>query len=103
MYQGQCQQLRGELRVSRLVRDLGVGALPAVPKAVAVAVHLQDVDVVDEAVRAEHLGTSGTTFVLSEVPVGWKPPGRPGSLPTKPKPRWNLHLRGDEDWLRRHR
>ena len=38
MYQWQCQQFRGELRVSRLVRDLGVGALP---EAVAVAVHLQ--------------------------------------------------------------
>ena len=68
MYQGQFRQFRGELRVSRLVRDLGVGALP---EAVAVAVHLQDVDAVDEAVRAEHLGTPGTTFVLSEVPVGW--------------------------------
>ncbi len=22
---------------------------------------------------------------------------------SKLKPRWNLHLRGDEDWLRRHR
>ena len=44
---------------------------PAVAEAVAVAVHLQDMDVVGEPVRAEHLGTPGTTFVLSEVPVGW--------------------------------
>ena len=59
------------LPVVPVVRSLGCGGFPAVLEAVAVAVHLQDVDVVDEAVRAEHLGTSGTTFVLSEVPVGW--------------------------------
>ena len=48
----------------RIIRDLGGGVLPALPEAVAVAVHLQDVDVVGEAVqqgpgqalRAEDLG-----------------------------------------------
>ncbi len=37
--------------VVRIIRDLGSNALPAVPDAVAVAVHLQDVDVVGEPVQ----------------------------------------------------
>ena len=57
-------QVRIESGVFRLVRDLGGGALPAVAEAVAVAVHLQDMHVVGEAVqqgsgeavRAKHLG-----------------------------------------------
>ena len=47
---------------------------------------LQDMDVVGEPVRAKHLSTPGTTFVLSEVPVGWNttratsfPPTRNGN------------------------
>ena len=65
----------------RIIRDLGGGVLPAVPEPVALAVHLQDVDVVGEAVqqcageplRPEHLGLyvegkvgghqDGTSFV----------------------------------------
>ena len=35
----------------RIIRDLGSNALPAVPEAVAVAVHLQDMDVVGEPVQ----------------------------------------------------
>ena len=34
--------------VVRIIRDLGSNVLPAVPEAVAVAVHLQDMDVVGE-------------------------------------------------------
>ena len=40
-----------ESGVFRLVRDLGGGALPTVADAVAVAVHLQDMDVVGEPVQ----------------------------------------------------
>ena len=43
--------VRSGAGVFRLVRDLGSNALPAVPEAVAVAVHLQDVDVVGEPVQ----------------------------------------------------
>ena len=57
-------QFWSESGVFRLVRDLGGGALPTVADAVAVAVHLQDMDVVGEPVqqrageafRTEHLG-----------------------------------------------
>ena len=57
-------QVRIESGVFRLVRDLGGGALPAVLETVAVAVHLQDVNVVGEPVKqsageplgVEHLG-----------------------------------------------
>ena len=35
----------------RIIRDLGSNALPAVPEAAAVAVHLQDMDVVGETVQ----------------------------------------------------
>ena len=57
-------QFWSESGVFRLVRDLVGGALPAVAEAVAVAVHLQDMDVVGEPVqqrsgevfRSEHLG-----------------------------------------------
>ena len=53
---GDLEQLWSELRVFRFFRDLGINALgsnalPAVSEAVAVAVHLQDVDVVSEAVQ----------------------------------------------------
>ena len=65
--------------VFRLVRDLGGGALPAVAEAVAVAVHLQDMDVVGEPVqqrageafRSEHLGP------LIEGQVGGDQDGAP--------------------------
>ena len=46
-----CRQFRSELGVFRFFRDLGSGVLPAVLEAVAVAVHLQDVDVVGETVQ----------------------------------------------------
>ena len=60
-------QVRIESGVFRRVRDLVGGALPAVAEAVAVAVHLQDMDVVGEPVqqrageafRFEHLGDLG--------------------------------------------
>ena len=44
-------QVQIESGVFRLVRDLVGGALPAVADAVAVAVHLQDMDVVGEPVQ----------------------------------------------------
>ena len=44
-------QFRDESGVVRIIRDLGSNALPAVPEAVAVAVHLQDVDVVGEPIQ----------------------------------------------------
>ncbi len=44
-------QVRSESGVFPIVRDLVGGVLPAVPEAVAVAVHLQDVDVVGETVQ----------------------------------------------------
>ena len=44
---------------------------------------------------------------LTTDPDSYSPLHGPDSgitmLSTKLKPRWNLHLRGDEDWLRRHR
>ena len=57
------RQFWNESGVVRRVRDLVGGALPAVAEAVALAVHLQDVDVVGEPVqqrageafRPEHL------------------------------------------------
>ena len=57
-------QFRSESGVDRIIRYLGGGALPAVLETVAVAVHLQDVNVVGEpvqqsageALRAEHVG-----------------------------------------------
>ena len=57
------RQFWTESGVFRFVRDLVGGALPAVAEAVAVAVHLQDMDVVgepvqqraSEAFRPEHL------------------------------------------------
>ena len=72
-------QVRSESGVFRLVRDLVGGALPAVPEAVAVAVHLQDMDVVGEPVqqrageafRSEHLGP------LVEGQVGGDQDGAP--------------------------
>ena len=61
------------------VRDLGGGVLPAIPDAVAVAVHFQDVDMVSQAVqqcasqpfRPEHLGP------LVEGQVGGDQDGAP--------------------------
>ena len=44
-------QVRSESGVFWIIRDLGSNALPAVPEAVAVAVHLQDVDVMGEPVQ----------------------------------------------------
>ena len=72
-------QVRIESGVFRLVRDLVGGALPAVAEAVAVAVHLQDMDVVGEPVqqrageafRSEHLGS------LVEGQVGGDQDGAP--------------------------
>ena len=57
-------QFRSESGVDRIIRYLGGGALPAVLETVAVAVHLQDVNVVGEPVKqsageplgAEHVG-----------------------------------------------
>ena len=57
-------QFRSESGVDRIIRYLGGGVLPAVLEAVAVAVHLQDVNVVGEPVKqsageplgAEHVG-----------------------------------------------
>ena len=37
------------------------------------------------------------------TPIPYWMDGAAGVAETKLKPRWNLHLRGDEDWLRRHR
>ena len=53
---GRGLQVRSESGVFRFFRDLGINALginalPAVAEAVAVAVHLQDVDVVGEPVQ----------------------------------------------------
>ena len=64
-------QVWSELGVVRIIRDLGSNALSAVAEAVTVAVHLQDMDVVGEAVqqrageafRAKHFGP----FVEGEV------------------------------------
>ena len=72
-------QVWSESGVFRLVRDLVGGALPAVVEAVAVAVHLQDMDVVGEPVqqrageafRTEHLGP------LIERQVGGDQDGAP--------------------------
>ena len=44
-------QFRDESGVVRIIRNLGSNALPAVPEAVAVAVHLQDVHVVGEPIQ----------------------------------------------------
>ena len=44
-------QFRSESGLVRIIRDLGGGVLPAALEAVAVAVHLQDVDVMGEAVQ----------------------------------------------------
>ena len=44
-------QVRIESGVDRIIRYLGGGVLPAVLEAVAVAVHLQDVNVVGEPVK----------------------------------------------------
>ena len=41
-------QVWSESGVVRSIRDLGSNVLPAVPEAVAIAVHLQDMDVVGE-------------------------------------------------------
>ena len=68
---GRRKKYRGELGVVRSVEDLGCGVLAAALEAVAVAVHLQDVDVVCQAVqqrpgetlRAQNLGP----FVEGEV------------------------------------
>ena len=57
-------QFRSESGVDRIIRYLGGGALPAVLETVALAVHLQDVNVVGEPVKqsageplgAEHVG-----------------------------------------------
>ena len=45
-------QFRSESGVDRIIRYLGGGVLPAVLEAVAVAVHLQDRDVVGEPVSS---------------------------------------------------
>ncbi len=57
-------QPQSESGIVRIIRDLGDSVLPATLETVALAVHLQDVDVVGEAVqqgpgqplRAEDLG-----------------------------------------------
>ena len=72
-------QVRSESGVFPIVRDLGSNALPAVAEAVAVAVHLQYVDVMGEAVqqrageafRSEHRGP------LIEGEVGCDQDGAP--------------------------
>ena len=56
-------QVRSESGVVRIIRDLGSDALPAVPEAVAVAVHLQDMDVVGEAVQQR----AGETFGAEDL------------------------------------
>ena len=48
---GRGPQFRSESGVDRIIRYLGGGALPAVLETVAVAVHLQDVNVVGEPVK----------------------------------------------------
>ena len=68
-----------DLPVVPVVRSLGCGVLPAALEAVALAVHLQDVDVVcetvqqraGEALRSEHLGP------LVEGQVGGDQDGAP--------------------------
>ena len=72
-------QFRSESGVDRIIRYLGGGALPAVLETVAVAVHLQDVNVVGEPVKqsageplgAEHVGP------LVEGQVGGDQDGAP--------------------------
>ena len=72
-------QFRSESGVFRIIRYLGGGVLPAVLEAVAVAVHLQDVNVVGEPVKqsageplgAEHVGP------LVEGQVGGDQDGAP--------------------------
>ena len=81
--------LCGFLRVFRFFRDLGSNALPAVAEAVAVAVHLQDVDVVGEPVEYR----SGQSL-RPETSVD-SSKGR--LVVTKLKPRWDVHLSGDDD------
>ena len=55
--------------VVRLFRNLGCGALPASLEAVAVAVHLQDVDVVGEPVQ-QRAGEALAVWAL-RYPDGW--------------------------------
>ena len=62
-----------ESGVFRLVRDLRSNALPAVAEAVAAAVHLQDVDMVGEAVQQQ--------FRLRSRPLRCRPPQSVQSLP----------------------
>ena len=72
-------QFRSESGVDRIIRYLGGGALPALLETVAVAVHLQDVNVVGEPVKqsageplgAEHVGP------LVEGQVGGDQDGAP--------------------------
>ena len=72
-------QFRSESGVDRIIRYLGGGALPAVLETVALAVHLQDVNVVGEPVKqsageplgAEHVGP------LVEGQVGGDQDGAP--------------------------
>ena len=59
-------QVRIESGVFRLVRDLVGGALPAALEAVAVAVHLQDVDVVSEPVQQRY--ERGSVMVPTNLP-----------------------------------
>ena len=51
-------QVWSESGVVRIIRDLGSNVLPAVPEAVAVAVHLQDMDVVGERSSSAPVGRS---------------------------------------------
>ena len=51
-------QFRSESGVDRIIRYLGGGALPAVLETVAVAVHLQDVNVVGEPVKQSPVSLS---------------------------------------------
>ena len=68
-------QVWSESGVVRIIRDPGGGVLPAVPEAVAVAVHLRDVDVVGEPVqqrageafRAEDLGPLVEWLVVTRM------------------------------------
>ena len=78
-------QFRSESGVDRIIRYLGGGALPAVLETVAVAVHLQDVNVVGEPVKqsageplgAEHVGP------LVEGQVGGDQDGTPAGRGTR--------------------
>ena len=69
-------EVRSESGVFRFFRDLGGSVLSAVPEAAAVAVHLQDVDVVGETVQQRlRSGAPSQTPRSTRRRAGWWSPG----------------------------